>query len=140
MEDLLKQFEDMGCKVVVGQKEKERKKTMSEAMKKLKESGDENKISYAKTLASYYGIFHNMGYILNPKKISFDEDKYEIHYLCSYLEGVVDTAKMSIVGLIKALGNDEPLDPFCKSLMFTHMYTPEQVKEIGRNIQKGTKV
>ena len=26
MEDLLKQFEDMGCKVVVGQKEKERKK------------------------------------------------------------------------------------------------------------------
>ena len=131
MEDLLKQFEDMGCKVVVGQKEKERKKTMSEAMKKLKESGDENKISYAKTLARYYGIFHNMGYILNPKKISFDEDKYEIHYLCSYLEGVVDTAKMSIVGVIKALGNDEPLDPFCKSLMFTHMYTPEQVKEIG---------
>ena len=100
-------------------------------MKKLKESGDENKISYAKTLARYYGIFHNMGYILNPKKISFDEDKYEIHYLCSYLEGVVDTAKMSIVGVIKALGNDEPLDPFCKSLMFTHMYTPEQVKEIG---------
>ena len=48
---------------------------MSEAMKKLKESGDENKISYATTLARYYGIFHNMGYILNPKKISFDEDK-----------------------------------------------------------------
>ena len=38
---------------------------------------------------------------------------------------------MSIVGVIKALGNDEPLDPFCESLMFTHMYTPEQVKEIG---------
>ena len=38
---------------------------------------------------------------------------------------------MSIVGVIKALGNDEPLDPFCKSLMFTHMYTPEQVNEIG---------
>ena len=44
-------------------------------MKKLKDSGDENKISYAKKLARYYGIFHNMGYILNPKKISFDEDK-----------------------------------------------------------------
>ena len=114
-----------------GKRIKARKKTMSEAMKKLKDSGDENKISYAKKLARYYGIFHNMGYILNPKKISFDEDKYEIHYLCSYLEGVVDTAKMSIVGVIKALGNDEPLDPFCKSLMFTHMYTPEQVKEIG---------
>ena len=72
-----------------------------------------------------------MGYILNPKQIPFEEDKYGIHYLCSYLEGVVDTAKMSITGVIEALGNDEPLDPFCKYLMFTHMYTPEQVKEIG---------
>ena len=38
---------------------------------------------------------------------------------------------MSIAGVIEALGNDVPLDPFCKYLMFTHMYTPEQVKEIG---------
>ena len=38
---------------------------------------------------------------------------------------------MCIAGVIEALGNDEPLDPFCKYLMFTHMYTPEQVKEIG---------
>ena len=112
--------------------ERERKKkTMSEAMKKLKGSGDENKISYAKKLARYYGIFHNMGYILNPNKISLEEDKYEINYLCHYLENFVDTAKMCIVGVIKALGNDEKLDPFCKYLMFTHMYTPEQVKEIG---------
>ena len=89
MEDLLKELEDEGYEVTVGWKEKARKKTMSEAMKKLKDSGDENKISYAKKLARYYGIFHNMGYILNPKKISFDEDKYEIHYLCSYLEGIM---------------------------------------------------
>ena len=34
---------------------------MSEAMKKLKESGDENEIKIAKRLARYYGIFHNMG-------------------------------------------------------------------------------
>ena len=53
------------------------------------------------------------------------------HYLCSYLDGIVNTAKMSITSVISALGNDEPLDPFCKYLMFTHMYTPEQVKEIG---------
>ena len=130
METLLKGFEDMGYEVKVGWKEKERKKNMSEAMKKLKESGDEKKIRNAKTLARYYGIFHNMGYILNPE-ISLEEDKYEINYLCSYLDGVVDTAKMSIVGVIKALGNDEPLDPFLKYLMFSHMYTPEQVKEIG---------
>ena len=37
MEELLKELEDEGFEVVVGWKEKERKKTMSEAMKKLRE-------------------------------------------------------------------------------------------------------
>ena len=130
MEELLKEFEDNGIKVVVGWKEKQRKKDMSEAMKKLKESGDEKKIKLVKKLARYYGIFHNIGYIPNPE-ISLEEDKYEIHYFCHFLDNFVDTAKMCIAGVIKALGNDEPLNPFCKYLMFTHMYTPEQVKKIG---------
>ena len=130
MEDLLKGFEDMGYEVKVGWKEKERKKNMSEAIKKLKESGDEKKIKIAKTLARFYGIFNNMGYILNPE-ISLEEDEYEINYLCQYLDIFVDTAKISIAAVIKALGNDESLDPFCKYLMFSHMYTPDQVKEIG---------
>ena len=130
MEDLLKGFEDMGYEVKVGWKEKQRKKTMSESMKKLKESNDEKKIRYAKILARYYGILNNMGNILNPE-ISLEEDKYGLNYLCQYLDGFVDTAKISIVGVIKALGNDEKIDPFCKYLMFTHMYSPEQVKEIG---------
>ena len=112
-------------------KRKEEKKTIFESIKKLKESGDENKISCAKNLYRYYCTLNSMGYILNPKQIPFEEDKYFLHYLCSYLEGIVNTTKMSITGVIKALGNDEPLDPFCKYLMFTHMYTPEQVKEIG---------
>ena len=131
MDTLLKEFEDMGCKVEVGWKEKRRKKTIVESIKKLKDSGDENKIIYAKKLYRYYCILNSMGFILNPKQIPFNEDKYEIHYLCSYLDGIVNTAKMSIAGVIEALGNDKPLDPFCKYLMFTHMYTPEQVKEIG---------
>ena len=131
MDTLLKEFEDMGCKVEVGWKEKRRKKTIVESIKKLKDSGDENKIIYAKKLYRYYCILNSMGFILNPKQIPFKEDKYEIHYLCCYLDGIVNTAKMSIAGVIEALGNDKPLDPFCKYLMFTHMYTPEQVKEIG---------
>ena len=130
MDTLLKEFEDMGCKVEVGCQEKRRKKTIFESIKKLKESGDD-RIIYAKKLYRYYSILNSMGYILNPKQIPFDEDKYEIHYLCSYLDVFVDTAKTIIAGVIKAIGNDEPLDPFCKYLMFTHMYTPEQVKEIG---------
>ena len=131
MDTLLKEFEDMGFKVEVGCKEKRRKKTIFESIKKLKESGDDDKLIYAKKLYRYYSILNSMGYILNPKQIPFDEDKYGIHYLCNYLDGIVNTAKMSIAGVIKAIGNDEPLDPFCKYLMFTHMYTPEQVKEIG---------
>ena len=131
MEDLFKQFEDMGCKVEVGCQEKRRKKTIFESIKKLNESGDDDKIIYAKKLYRYYCTLNSLGYILNPQKIPFDEDKYGIHYLCSYLEGIVNTAKMSIAGVIEALGNDELLDPFCKYHMFTHMYTPEQVKEIG---------
>ena len=131
MESLLKDFEDMGYEVKVGWKEKQRKKDMSVAIKKLKDLGDDDRISCAKKLYRYYSILNSMGYILNPKQIPVDEDKYGIHYLCHYLDSFVNTAKMSIAGVIKALGNDEPLDPFLKSLMFTHMYTPEQVKEIG---------
>ena len=131
MDTLLKEFEDMGCKVEVGYKEKRRKKTIVESIKKLKDSGDDDKIIYAKKFYRYYCILNSMGFILNPKQIPFEEDKYGLHYLCSYLDGIVNTAKMSIAGVIEALGNDKPLDPFCKYLMFTHMYTPEQVKEIG---------
>ena len=50
---------------------------------------------------------------------------YIYKYIFKYL------SKRGIAGVIKALGNDEELDPFTKYLMFTHMYTPEQVKEIG---------
>ena len=121
----------MGCKVEVGWKEKNRKKTILTALRKLRESGDDVKFNYVKTLYRYYCTINSLGYILYPKDIPVEEDKYEIHYLCSYLDGIVDTAKISIAGVISALGNDEPLDPFCKYLMFTHMYTPEQVKEIG---------
>ena len=131
MDTLLKEFEDMGCKVEVGCQEKRRKKTIFESIKKLKESGDDDKIIYAKNLYRYYSILNSMGYIINPNKIPMEEDKYEINYLCSYLDGFVNTSKMCIVEVIKSLGNDESLDPFCKYLMFTHMYTPEQVKEIG---------
>ena len=130
MEEIFKELENEGYEVKVGWKGKVRKKIMSKAMKKIKEIGDEKKIKYVKTLARYYSIFHNIGYILNPE-ITLEEDKFELNYLCQYLDVFIDSAKLIIVGVIKAIVDDEPLDSFCKSLMFTHMYTPEQVKEIG---------
>ena len=125
MDILLKELEDLGCEVNVGWKEKERKKTIIDSLRKLK--GDDVKNNYAKKLYRYYCTLNSLGYILNPTNIPFDEDKYGIHYLCSYLDCFIDTAKLSIVGVIKALGNDESLDPFCKSLMLRHMYSPEEL-------------
>ena len=132
MEELLKQLEDEGCEIIVGCREKERKKDMSEAMKKLKESGDENKIGLVKRLARYYFIFDNMGPITTCPEFPFEEDKYGLHYVYIYLNNFVDSAKRSIAGVIKALANDEKLDPFLKYLMFTHLYSPEQIAEIDR--------
>ena len=131
MDELLKVLEDCGVEFRVGCIEKNRKKTILSALRKLKESGDDVKVNYVKTLYRYYCTINSLGYILNPNQIPLEEDKYEINYLCNYLQGVVDSSKWVIAGVIKALGDDEPLDPFCKYLMFTHMYSPEQVKEIG---------
>ena len=107
------------------------KKNILTSLRKLKESGDDVKVNYVKTLYRYYCTINSLGHILYPKDIPVEEDKYGLHYLCNYLDGIVDSSKWIIAGVISALGNDEPLDPFCKYLMFTHMYTPEQVKEIG---------
>ena len=112
-------------------KRKMEKKNILSSLRKLKESGDDVKINYVKTLYRYYCTINSLGYILYPKDIPVEEDKYGLHYLCNYLDGIVNSSKWIIAGVISALGNDEPLDPFCKYLMFTHMYTPEQVKEIG---------
>ena len=126
MDAILKRLEDMGyeIEVEVGWKDKSRKKKISEAIKKLKDSGDESKLLYAKNLYRYYSIFFNLGYLVNSHPI-LNEDLY------SYLDNFIDSSKRIIIGVIEAIANDEPLDPFLRYLMFTHLYTPEQVKEIG---------
>ena len=131
MEEIIKFLKDEGYEFSVGCREKERRKIIGEAIETLKETNDDKKIKLAKRLSWYYFNFHNISYLIKKPYLTFDEDKYGSLYLFSYLECIVDTAKISITGVIEALANDEPLDPFCKYLMFTHMYTPEQVKEIG---------
>ena len=111
--------------------ERKKEKNMSEAMKKLKESNDEKKIELAEKLARHYEIYDLIEKLPTKPDFPFEEDKYGSYYLSSYLEGILVTAKRGIAGVIIALGNDEELDPFTKYLMFTHVYTPEQVKEIG---------
>ena len=55
-----------------------------------------------------------------------------MHYVHIYLENFVDSAKRSIAGVMTALANDEKLDPFYKYLMFTHLYSAEQIADIDR--------
>ena len=134
MDAILKRLEDMGYEneVEVGWKDKSRKKKISEAIKKLKDSGDESKLLYAKNLYRYYSIFFNLGYLVNSHPILNEEEvKYRCEDLYHYLDNFIDSSKRIIIGVIEAIANDEPLDPFFRYLMFTHGYTPEQVKEIG---------
>ena len=106
---------------------KKRKKIIRKLLEKLKESKDYEKINLARKFAWYYANFDYMGEIVYPE-IPLEIDKYKSNYLCNYLEIFIDTAKIIITGVIKALGNDEAVDPFCEELMFTNYYTPEEIK------------
>ena len=130
--EVFKELEDQGCTIECGVNEKYRRKIMIEAMKKLKESGDENKIKLVKRLARYYFIFDNIGPITTCPEFPSEEDKYGLHYGHIYLNNFVDSAKRSIAGVIKAFADDEKLRPFYKYLMFTHLYSLEQIAEIDR--------
>ena len=132
MEYIFKELEDQGHTIECGVIKKSRRKEMSKAMKKLKESYDENKIGLVKRLARYYFIFDNMGPITTAPEFPFKEDKYGLHYVHVYLNNFVHTAVRSIAGVIKALADDEKLEPFFKYRMFTHLYSPEQILEIDR--------
>ena len=128
--EVFKEFENQGFTIECGVKEKKRKKEMSEAIKKIKESGDEKKIKYVKNLSRYYGILYNMGIIINNTEFYLvKEDKYGSECLYHYLDNSVDTAKRSIAGVMTALANDEPLDPFFKYLMFSDLYPLEEKKD-----------
>ena len=131
MDELLKEFEDNGITVEVGWKEKNRKKIILAALRKLRENGDEDKLNYVKTLYRYYCTINCLGSIFFKKDIPIEYNKYGLIYFCNYLDGIVESSKWIITDVIKAIGNDETLDPFSLSLMYTYMYTPEQVKEIG---------
>ena len=74
MEYIFKELEDQGYTIECGVIKKSKRKEMSKAMKKLKESNDENKIGLVKRLARYYFIFDNMGPITTAPEFPFEED------------------------------------------------------------------
>ena len=118
--------------VEVGWKEKDRKKDIIESIKKIKDSGDETKLSYVNNLYRYYSIFLNLGHLVRSNPILIEEKvKYHCEDFYHYLDDkVVDSSKRIITAIISAVANDEPLDSFHKYLMYPEFYEKEYRKEI----------
>ena len=134
MNCLFREIEDMGFEVEVGWKDKDRKKRILTSFRRLKESGDDVKLNCVKKLYRYYNTFNNMAHFQFPLDIPFEKDKYNLEELFHYLEdNVIDSSKRIIVGFIEAIANDEPLNPFCKYLMYPKFYTKD-----GKRIEDET--
>ena len=134
MDAIFKELEDMGheIEVEVGWKDKSRKKEIREAIKKLKDRGDETKLLYAKNLYRYYSIFDNLDCLLKSNPILIEkEEKYHCEDFYHYLDDkIIDSSKRIITGIISAVANDEPLDSFYKYLMFPDLYREEESEEL----------
>ena len=123
--------EGHNIEVEVGWKDKDRKKTILESIKKIKDSGDETKLSYVNNLYRYYSIFLNLGNLVRSNPTLIEEKvKYHCEDFYHYLDDkVVDSSKRIITGIISAVANDEPLDTFYKYLMLPELYEKEYRKE-----------
>ena len=134
MDAIFKVLEDMGNEFVVevGWKDKYRKKIIRESIKKIKDSGDENKLLYAKNLYRYYSIFDNLDCLLKSHPILIEkEDKYHCEDFYHYLDDkIIDSSKRIITGIISAVANDDSLDSFYKYLMFPDLYREEYEKKL----------
>ena len=133
MDAIFKGLEDMGYKieVEVGWKDKSRKKEILQAIKKIKDSGDESKLLYAKNLYRYYSIFDNLHCLLKSHPILIEKEvKYHCEDFYHYIDDkIIDSSKRIITGIISAVANDEPLDSFYKYLMFPDLYREEYEKD-----------
>ena len=119
--------------IEVGWKDKYRKKIIIESIRKIKDSGDKDKLKYVNNLYRYYSIFLNLGHLVRSNPILIEEKvKYHCEDFYHYLDDkVVDSSKRIITGIISAVANDKPLDSFHKYLMFPDLYEKEYRKEYG---------
>ena len=111
---------------------KYRKKEIRELIKKIKDSGDEEKIKYVKNLNRYYSILFNLNYLVRSHPIITEKkDKYYCEEFYNYLiDDVIDTSQRIIIAIISAIANDKPLDSFHKFLMFPETYEEDYKKDM----------
>ena len=106
--------------VEIGCKDKERKKEIVESIKKIKDSGDQEKILYTKNLQRYYSIFNSLNHLLKSNPIIDEKgnEKYYTESFYHYLDNSIDSSKRIITAIISCIANDKELDSFHKNLMF----------------------
>ena len=105
-----------------------RKKQISKSIKKIKDSGDKDKLIYVKNLYRYYCILSNLINLveLHPyleKNLDEEDAKYHCLGLYYYLkEQIGYNTKKIIIGIIDAVANDESLDINYLYKMFRYNY------------------
>ena len=105
--------------------DKYKTKLMFYSFDKIKETGDEVKIKYVKTLISYFFIFNKLNEILKSNDI-LTEKKYHCEDFYHYLDdNVIDNSKRIISDIIVSIAFDLPLDTFHKYLMRPYIYGDE---------------
>ena len=119
--------EGINVNVIVGPRGKREKKTILESIRKIKDSGDKDKLEYVNNLYRYYSIFLNLQRLVNSHEILEEKEvKYHCKTFLNFLnDTIVDTSKRVITGIIYAVANDEPLDSFFKYLMRPDIYEEE---------------
>ena len=105
-----------------------RKKQISESIKKIKDSGDKDKLKYVKNLYRYYTILVHLNHIVGSHPIlkkEQDETKVKYHCLDFYFylkEHLGRCTKIIIRDIIHSIANDESLPFSYKYLMFRYNY------------------
>ena len=104
------------------------KKKINKLIKKIKDSGDKDKLIYVKNLYRYYCILSHLNNIvgLNPyleNNLQQKDVKYHCLDLYYYLkEQIGYNTKKIIIAIIDCVANDEPLDIIYLYSMFRYNY------------------
>lgn len=123
----IKEEEEIDVEVEFGIRTCNEKKRILESIKKIKNSGDEDKLNYVNNLYRFYSIFLNLNHLVNSHPILYEKElKYHCNTFYNFLnDKIVDTSKRVITGIITAIANDEPLESFYKYLMRPDIFEAE---------------
>ena len=95
------------------------KKIINKLIKKIKDSGDKDKLIYVKNLYRYYCILSHLNNIvgLNPY---LEKNLQDLYYYLK--EQIGYNTKKIIIAIIDCVANDEPLDIIYLYRMFRYNY------------------